>query len=58
MRWLLGLVAVVALEAQTPASIQILSDSSQVLVGRTLQMRAVVRDSGGNLIQNANVTWR
>jgi hypothetical protein len=57
MRWLIGLLAVVALEAQTAASIQILSDSSQVLVGRTLRMRAVVRDAGGNLIENANVTW-
>jgi hypothetical protein len=46
-----------AIWAQTPATIQILSDTSQVLVGRTLQMRAVVRDAGGNRIENAAVTW-
>jgi hypothetical protein len=43
--------------AQTPAIVQILSDDSQVLVGRTLAMRAVVRDSGGNPIPNSPVTW-
>ncbi len=43
--------------AQTPASIQILSEDSQVLVGRTMQLRAIVRDSGGNVIPNAPVTW-
>jgi hypothetical protein len=52
-------LATVALTAtaQTPATIQILSDSSQVPVGRTLQLRAVVRDAGGNLIANPTVTW-
>ncbi|MEO7652694.1 MAG: Ig-like domain-containing protein [Bryobacteraceae bacterium] len=43
--------------AQTPAIVHILSDESQVLVGRTLQMRAVVRDAAGNPIPNAAVTW-
>ncbi|MFO0367359.1 MAG: hypothetical protein ACK55F_22080 [Acidobacteriota bacterium] len=43
--------------AQTPATLQVLSDSSQVLVGRTLQFRAVARDAGGNQLQNAVVTW-
>jgi len=31
---------------QTPAIVHILSDDSQLLVGRTLAMYAVVRDSG------------
>ncbi len=57
MRFALMLAAATQLLAQTPATIQILSDSSQVLVGRTLQMRAVVRDAGGNLLPNAAVTW-
>jgi hypothetical protein len=43
--------------AQTPAIVHILSDDSQVLVGRSLAMRAVVRDSAGNPIPNAPVTW-
>ena len=43
--------------AQIPALVHILSDESQVLVGRTLQMRAVVRDSAGDPIPNAVVTW-
>lgn len=59
MRWgwaALILSAAVGI-AQTPASIQILSDESQVLVGRSLPLRAVVRDGGGNRISNAAVTW-
>jgi len=51
-----GLLAVCAY-AQTPALVHILSDDSQVLVGRSLQMRAVVRDSAGDPIPNAAVTW-
>ena len=43
--------------AQTPAIVHVLADESQVLVGRTLQMRAVVRDANGNPIPNAAVTW-
>lgn len=57
MRFVLLLCAATQLFAQSPATIQILSDTSQVLVGRTLQMRAVVRDAGGNLLPNAAVTW-
>ena len=56
LRPLVFLLAVSA-AAQTPATLQVLSDSSQVLVGRTLQFRAVVRDAGGNQLQNAVVTW-
>jgi len=51
------LLAAVPALAQTPAIIHILSDDSQFLVGRTLKMRAVVRDSSGNPIPNAPVTW-
>lgn len=43
--------------AQTASLVNILADDSQVLVGRTLQMRAVVRDNAGNPIPNAPVTW-
>ena len=57
MRVLLTLFAATALYAQTPATLQILSDTSQVLVGRTLQMRAVARDAAGNLLQNPSITW-
>jgi hypothetical protein len=56
-RVLLLLAAANGVFAQAPATIQILSDTSQVPVGRTLQMRAVVRDAGGNLINNPSVTW-
>ncbi len=42
---------------QTAAIVHVLADDSQVLVGRTLQMRAVVRDAAGNPIPNAPVTW-
>jgi hypothetical protein len=47
----------VAAFAQTPALVHVLADESQVLVGRTIQMRAVVRDAAGNPIPNAPVTW-
>jgi hypothetical protein len=57
MRWLLLLGCGWTVVAQTPASIQILSDESQVLIGRTLQLRAVVRDAGGNRIANPTVNW-
>ena len=57
MRFLYLLCAATILSAQTPATVQILSDTSQILVGRTLQMRAVVRDAGGNLLSNAAITW-
>lgn len=57
MRLLLALLMASLAYAQTPSTIQILSDSSQVLVGRTLQMRAVVRDAAGNQIDNATITW-
>ncbi|MFN7920074.1 MAG: Ig-like domain-containing protein [Bryobacteraceae bacterium] len=43
--------------AQTPSIIHILSDDQQVLVGRTLKMRAIVRDAAGNPIPTAPVTW-
>jgi hypothetical protein len=46
-----------AAQAQTPAIVHILADDSQVPVGRSLQMRAVVRDAAGNAIPNAQVTW-
>jgi hypothetical protein len=52
-----GLLAAASALAQTPAIVHILSDDSQVLAGRTLKMRAVVRDSAGNPIPNATVTW-
>ena len=52
-----GLLAAATAAAQTPASVHILSDDSQFLVGRSLQMRAVVRDSAGDPIPNAVVTW-
>lgn len=57
MRLLLALAAASLLHGQTPVSLQILSDSSQVLVGRTLQLRAVARDASGNIISNPNVNW-
>src|SRR5262249_52673095 len=54
---ILMLAAVIPALAQTPSIVHILSDDSQVLVGRTLKMRAVVRDSAGNPLPNAAVTW-
>ncbi|MFN0101671.1 MAG: Ig-like domain-containing protein [Bryobacteraceae bacterium] len=38
-------------------SIQILSDSAQVLVGRTMDFRAIVRDQQGNPIPGGAVSW-
>src|SRR5437588_12370296 len=52
-----GLLAAATAAAQTPAIVHILSDDSQFLVGRSLQMRAVVRDNAGDPIPNAVVTW-
>jgi hypothetical protein len=43
--------------AQAPAIVHVLADESQVPVGRTLQMRALVRDASGNVLRNASVTW-
>ena len=57
MRVALGLCFASAAFAQTPAIVHVLADESQVLVGRTLQMRSVVRDAAGNAIPNAAVTW-
>jgi len=57
MRSLALLLVGSALTAQIPATLQILSDTSQVLVGRTLQMRIVARDAGGNRIENPAVNW-
>lgn len=57
MRSLILFAACAALYGQTPATVQILSDTSQVLVGRTLQMRAVVRDANGDRIENPTIIW-
>ena len=57
MRALLLFAAATVAFAQTPATIQILSDASQVLVGRSLQLQSVVRDGAGNILQTAPVTW-
>ena len=40
-----------------PGSIQIVADSDQVLVGRTLQLRAIVRDAQGNPRNGDVVAW-
>ncbi|MBI2690027.1 MAG: Ig-like domain-containing protein [Acidobacteria bacterium] len=56
MRLLLASL-LLASAAYGQASIQILSDATQVLVGRTLQFRAIVRDAQGNPIPNGGVTW-
>lgn len=51
--------AAATLLAQTPgpaASIQIVADEDQVMVGRTLQVRAIVRDAQGNTRPD-NVVW-
>lgn len=48
------LFAVTAFAQQT---VQIISDEGQVLVGKTMQFRAVVRDAQGNPIQGGAVTW-
>ncbi len=42
--------------AQTPSSIEIIADQSQVVVGRTLQARAFVHDAAGKILPTA-VTW-
>lgn len=57
MRLLLSFLVALTAAAQTPATLQILSDSSQVLVGRTLQLRVAARDSAGNLLANPSITW-
>lgn len=59
-RFLLSLSFAVMANAQTPgpaASIQIVSDEDQVVVGRTLQLRAVVRDAQGRRREGDNVIW-
>lgn len=43
--------------AQTASWIDVIADESQVLVGRTLQISAVVHDSTGKVLPNAPVTW-
>ncbi len=43
--------------AQTASWIDVIADDAQVLVGRTLQVRAVVHDAAGNVLPNAAVTW-
>ena len=53
----LVLIFAAAASGQTPSIVHVLADESQVLVGRTLQMRAVVRDAAGVPIPNAAVTW-
>jgi hypothetical protein len=51
------LVSFLCSAAAFSQSIQILSDSAQVLVGRTLAFRAIVRDAQGNPVPNGAVTW-
>ena len=56
----IALLSAAATFAQTPgpaASIQIVADEDQVLVGRTLQLRAIVRDAQGVVRPNDIVTW-
>jgi hypothetical protein len=53
MRLLLGLVAWPLLGQ----SLQIVADSDQVMVGRTLQLRAIVRDAQGNPRSGDVVAW-
>ncbi len=57
MRLAAALLATLPLAAQTPSIVHILADESQVLVGRTMKVRAVVRDASGNAIPGAAVTW-
>ncbi|MBY0503540.1 MAG: Ig-like domain-containing protein [Bryobacteraceae bacterium] len=58
MRLALGFLSAVTCLAQVnPASIQIVSDTDQVLVGRSVQMRAVVRDAQGNPRTGDPVLW-
>jgi len=40
-----------------PGSIQIVADNDQVMIGRTLQMRAIVRDTQGNPRTGDVVLW-
>ena len=49
--------AVVFTAAVYGQSIQILSDAAQVLVGRTMEFQAIVRDAQGNPIPGGAVTW-
>ncbi len=55
----LALFALVALPAfaQTPFLVEVLAEKSQVVVGETLQVRAVVRDQTGQPIPGAVLTW-
>ena len=50
------LIAALPCLAQTPSTIEILADQSQVVVGRTVQARAYVHDSTGKIIDTP-VTW-
>ncbi len=50
-------LATTAATAQTASWVEIVADQSQVLVGRTLQLTAVVHDASGNVIPSAPVTW-
>jgi hypothetical protein len=51
------LAAAFVFPAAAQQSIQILSDDSSVLVGRTLKFSAIVRDAQGNPVQGGAVTW-
>lgn len=53
----LALAALLAIPAAAQQSVQILSDTSQVLVGRTAKFSAIVRDQQGNPVQGGAVTW-
>lgn len=58
MRYILSAIALcMAAQAQTANFIEVYADRSQVLVGRTLQISAVVRDASGAPINGAPVTW-
>ncbi len=57
-RLALSFLAVAAVaRAQTASWVEVIADQSQVVVGRTLQLSAVVHDSVGNVLPNAPVTW-
>lgn len=43
--------------AQTAATINVLADEQQVVVGGSMKLSAIVRDGSGNIIPNAPVTW-
>ncbi len=49
--------AVIVSAAAYSQSIQILSDAAQVLVGRSMDFQAIVRDAQGNPIPGGAVTW-